>query len=47
MLNKMKECQKYTDLAGPEIYLNGGKFLIRGGEVNNSEGMIYIANGLN
>ena len=33
-----EEYQKYADLAGPAINLYGGKFLVRGGKVDNIEG---------
>ena len=35
-----EEYQKYVDLAGPAINLHGGRFLIRGGNVENFEGKI-------
>ena len=36
-----EEYQKYVDLAGPAINLYGGKFLVRGGKVENVEGKNY------
>ena len=36
-----EEYQKYADLAGPAINLHGGKFLVRGGNVENFEGKNY------
>ena len=36
-----EEYQKYVDLAGPAINLHGGKFLVRGGNVENVEGKKY------
>ena len=33
-----EEYQMYANLAGPAINLHGGKFLIRGGKVDNLEG---------
>ena len=36
-----EEYQKYADLAGPTIKLHGGKFLVRGGNVENFEGKKY------
>ena len=36
-----EEYQKYVDLAGPTINLYGGKFLVRGGNVENFEGKNY------
>ena len=33
-----EEYQKYVNLAGPAINLHGGKFLVRGGKVDNLEG---------
>ena len=33
-----EEYQKYANLAGPAINLHGGKFLVRGGKVDNLEG---------
>ena len=33
-----EEYQKYADLAGPAINLHAGKFLVRGGNVENFEG---------
>ena len=36
-----EEYQKYADLAGPAINLHGGKFLVRGNNVDNIEGKKY------
>ena len=36
-----KEFKKYVDLAGPAINLHGGKFLVRGNNVNHIEGKKY------
>ena len=36
-----EEYQKYVDLAGPAINLYKGKFLVRGGIVENLEGKNY------
>ena len=36
-----EEYQKYVDIAGPAINLHGGKFLVRGGKVENFEGKKY------
>ena len=36
-----EEYQKYVNLAGPAINLHGGKFLVRGGKVDNLEGKIF------
>ena len=33
-----EEYQKYANLAGPAVNLHGGKFLVRGGKVDNLEG---------
>ena len=33
-----KEYQKYADLEGPAINSHGGKYLVRGGNVENFEG---------
>ena len=35
------EFKKYVKLAGPAITLHGGKFLVRGNNVDNIEGMKY------
>ena len=40
-VKKKEEYQKYVDLAGPAINLHGGKFLVRGGNVENFEGKNY------
>ena len=40
-VKNMNEYKKYADLAGPAIELYGGKFLVRGGTVNNKEGKSY------
>ena len=36
-----EEYKKYADLAGPAINLHGGEFLVRGGNIENFEGMHY------
>ncbi len=36
-----EEYQKYADLAGPATNLHGGKFLVRGGSLENFEGKNY------
>ena len=36
-----EEYQKYVYVAGPAINLHGGKFLVRGGKVENFEGKKY------
>ena len=33
-----EEYQKYANLAGPAVNLHGGKFLVRGNQVDNIEG---------
>ena len=33
-----EEYQKYANLAGPAVNFHGGKFLVRGGKVDNLEG---------
>ena len=40
-VKNIEEYQKYVDLAGPAINLHGGKFLVRGGNVENFEGKNY------
>ena len=37
-VKNIEEYQKYVNLAGPAIHLHGGKFLVRGGKVENIEG---------
>ena len=37
-VKNIEEYQKYVNLAGPAINLHGGKFLVRGGKVDNIEG---------
>ena len=37
-INNQAEYKKYLDLAGPAVYLYGGKILLRGGKVENIEG---------
>ena len=37
-IKNIEEYQKYVNLAGPAINLHGGKFLVRGGKVENIEG---------
>ena len=36
------EFKKYVSLAGPAVNLHGGKFLVRGGNVLNIEGKVYL-----
>ena len=40
-INNQAEYKKYLDLAGPAVYLYGGKILLRGGKVENIEGNKY------
>ena len=40
-VKNIEEYQKYVNLAGPAINLHGGKFLVRGGKVNNIEGKSF------
>ena len=37
-VKNIEEYQRYVNLAGPAIHLHGGKFLVRGGKVENIEG---------
>ena len=36
-----EEFKKYVELAGPAVNLHGGKFLVRGNNVENIEGKIF------
>ncbi len=40
-VKNIEEYQKYADLAGPATNLHGGKFLVRGGSLENFEGKNY------
>ena len=40
-VNNKEEFCKYVELAGPAINLHGGKFLVRGNNVDNIEGKKY------